>query len=68
MMNVGELKRMLEDVPDDMVVICTSHSDYAEAEAEIVLAVDHGFYIMRAHETMSAENKARARKYLLISV
>lgn len=68
MMNVGELKRMLEGIPEDMVVICTSYSDYAEAEADIVEAVAAGFYIMRAHETMSADKKARSKKYLLISV
>jgi len=71
-MNVGELKKMLDKYPDDMEILTTRCSDYdvvQEREWTIVNAVpnDSGGWVMRAHETMSDDNKAKAKEYLHIS-
>jgi hypothetical protein len=66
-MNVGELKKMLEQYPDDMEILNDRCSDYDLVKLEdwsVVEAVPQGFYVMRAHPTMSDENKAKAKKYL----
>jgi len=66
-MNVGELKKMLEQYPDDMEILNERWSDYSivlESEWTVVKAVPQGCYIMRSHPTMSAENKAKEKEYL----
>lgn len=66
-MNVGELKKMLEQYPDDMEVLSSRCSDYdlvREEDWSVVEAVPKDFYWMRAHPTMSAENMAIKKKYL----
>jgi phage anti-repressor protein len=67
-MNVGELKKMLEKYPDDMEILNDRCSDYDLVEEEdwtVVEAVQQGnSYVMRSHPTMSEDNKARAKKYL----
>ena len=68
-MNVGELKTKLAEYPDDMEVLYRFCSDYERMDAddlETVSAVEKtNGYWMRSHETMSAENKAREKTYLL---
>lgn len=66
-MNVGELRELLKDLPDDMVMIGSFHSDYEEFDAHVVDAVDSGNHIMIYHGTMSPENKAKTKKFLLVS-
>lgn len=67
-MTVGELKKHLEQFPDDMEVLYCLYSDYSHMEVDDVYtveAVEKGGYVMRGHATMSAENKAKAKTYLL---
>lgn len=66
-MNVGELKKMLDQYPDDMEILNDRYSDYdlvQESDWSVVKAVPQGQYIMRSHPTMSAENKAKEKEYL----
>lgn len=68
-MNVGELKRMLEQYPDDMEILNGRCSDYAlvqEYEWRVVKAVPQGQFVMRSHPTMSPENKAKEKEYLYL--
>lgn len=70
-MNVRKLKALLEGYPDDMEIVNQRMSDHQLVEAgdfSIIKGVpqqDDG-WIMRAHETMSAENHANCRQYLCI--
>ncbi len=67
-MNVGDLKKFLENIPDDMPIMIRMYSDYEKLEAdqiEVVGAVDQGGYIMREHPTMSDDNKRRKQQFLL---
>lgn len=69
-MNVGELKKLLEQYPDDMEVIQEIYSDYGmvgEGYFSVVKAVPKQAWIMRSHPTMSEENKLAAREYLCIA-
>lgn len=66
-MNVGDLKKMLEKYPDDMIVLNSRYSDYEIVEEEdwsVVRAVPKDFYVMRAHPTMSEENMSKAQDFL----
>lgn len=68
-MNVGQLKKMLEQYPDDMQILNGRCSDYeiiSEDEWSVVKAVDKGGYVMRSHPTMSEENKANEKSYLYL--
>jgi len=67
-MNVKDLKRMLEKYPEDMEILNGRYSDYAliqEEEGYVVKAVPKNEWIMRSHPTMSDENKANEKEYLL---
>ena len=66
-MTVGELKKFLEQFPDDMEFITARYSDYVaveEGDFSLVSAVQKGGWLMRSHPTMSQENKDAERKYL----
>jgi hypothetical protein len=66
-MNVGELKKMLEKYPDDMIILNSRYSDYEiveEADWSVVRAVPKDFYVMRAHPTMGEENVSKAQDFL----
>ena len=66
-MNVKELKLMLDAYPDDMEVLTAMFSDYEVLRDIVVIeAVPQTDYVMRAHSTMSDENKLKAKKYLYI--
>ena len=68
-MNVGQLKKMLETYPNEMVVLNERFSDYAIVQPEdwsVVCGVDNDGWVMRSHPTMSAENKAKEKSYLLL--
>jgi hypothetical protein len=70
-MTVGELKKILSKYPDEMEILTEEHSDYVKYEASwigepVVMAVDKGGYVMRAHPTMSEENKRNVKEYLFI--
>ena len=70
-MTLGELKKLLEQYPDDVEVIFPKYSDYAHieaAEVELIKAVppDDDSWVMRSDPTMSEENKAREKTYLTL--
>ncbi len=68
-LNVGQLKKILEQHPDDMEILYCLHSDYAFMEADEISTVKAvmkcGGWAMRSHPTMSAQNKAEEKTYLL---
>lgn len=70
-MNVGELKRMLEQYPDEMEILNGRCSDYVlifEDEWSVVQGVSDGNgWIMRSHPTMSEENKKKEKSYLYLA-
>lgn len=66
-MNVGELKKMLEQYPDDMEILTDRCSDYDLIEINewtVVKAVPKGIYFMRSHLSMSKENYEAEKEYL----
>lgn len=68
-MNVGQLKKMLEQYPDEMEVLNDRWSDYEiiqESEWSVIKGVpqNNGLWVMKSHKTMSAENKANEKEYL----
>lgn len=70
-MNVGELKAMLNNYPDEMEILNGRYSDYCiveEHEWSVVKAVPKAScdYVMRSHPTMSDENKAKEKEYLYL--
>lgn len=65
---VGELIAFLEKLPREREVLFRCCSDYAPltlGEIEIAGAVPKQSYYMRSHPTMSAENKAAERIYVI---
>ncbi len=68
-MNVGQLKKMLDEYPDDMEVITDLYSDFDFVNKVITeKAVPKGQYIMRSHETMNKKYKAVEKTFLFIGV
>ena len=68
-MTVKELKQMLDRYPDDMQIVNERYSDYeiiSEDEWEVVQGVDQDGWVMCSHPTMSDDNKAREKSYLLL--
>lgn len=70
-MNVGDLKKMLDQYPDEMEVLNERCSDYdviTEDEWKVVKAVPQNTagYVMRPHTRMTPENKAKEKDYLLL--
>ena len=68
-MTILELKKRLNSYPNQMEVIIDRYSDYIfleEDELGVVKAVDKYGWLMRAHSTMSDENKAQSKAYLLL--
>ncbi len=66
-MTVGELISMLIKYPPDMELIVDRYSDYTtieENEWSVVKAVPTEYGAMRAHQTMSADNKLKEKEYL----
>ena len=66
-MNVGELKEMLKQYPDDMEILNDRCSDYDLVTLDdwsVVEAVPQQCWWMRTHTTISEENKKKASKYL----
>lgn len=66
-MNVKQLREMLAQYPDDMEILNERFSDYDVVKLEdwaVIDGVPNGQWVMRAHATMSDENKAKVRKYL----
>lgn len=67
-MNVGELRKFLAQFPDDMEILYEYCSDYElleDGQIRIMKAVNKNGYWMRAHPTMSDENKAQMKDYLV---
>lgn len=68
-MNVGQLKKMLEQYPDDMEILNGRYSDYAIIsidEWSIVKGVATDDWVMCSHPKMSAENKRLEKSYLYL--
>ena len=69
-MTVRELKKILEQYPDDMQVLTERYSDYVviePSEFSIIGGVpDASGWVMRSHPTMSDDHKRREKKYLLL--
>lgn len=66
-MTVKELRHMLGKFPSEMKVVVDQYSDYADAvSCEVVKGVRYEDWIMRAHCTMSAENKDKEEEFLHI--
>ncbi len=68
-MNVAQLRKMLEQYPDDMEILNSRCSDYeiiSEHEWSVVKGVEKGGWIMRSHPTMSDENKRNEKSYLYL--
>jgi hypothetical protein len=64
-MNVKELMEILAEMPPEMEIIVTQHSDYCIADsASVEKAIDKDFYIMRWHA--SIEDDSEVKNYLLI--
>lgn len=67
-MNVKELMEILAEMPPEMEIIVTQHSDYCIAGGVTVeKAIDKDFYIMRWHDSIEDEAGEEVRDYLLIS-
>ncbi len=68
-MNVGDLKKMLENYPDDMEILNGRCSDYciiSTDEWSVVSGVEKNGWVMRSHTTMSEENKSNEKSYLYL--
>jgi hypothetical protein len=70
-LTVGDLRKILRKYPADMKLIQTRYSDYCfqkPSDWDVVEAINKGpdEWLMRVHETMSDEEKAKAKKYLHI--
>jgi hypothetical protein len=68
-MNVGDLKKMLEQYPDDMEIVNRRHSDYEIIKLDdwsVIKGVENEGWVMRSHPTMSEENKQKEKEYLYL--
>jgi hypothetical protein len=68
-MTVGDLKKMLNQYPDNMEILNGRCSDYAlvsEDEWSVVQGVGQDGWVMRSHPTMSEEDKRREKSYLYL--
>jgi hypothetical protein len=68
-MTVGELKKMLEQYPDDMEIVNGRCSDYQlikETEWSVIKGVKKEEWVMRSHPTMSEENKRNEKEFLYL--
>ena len=66
-MNVGELKKIFEQYPEDMELLVERWSDYAPVkEVSVIRGVKKDGWVMRSHPTMSEENKAQEKEYLFL--
>ena len=66
-MNVGGLKRLLDNYPDDMEIVNRRYSDYEIISADewsVIKGVDKNGWVMTSHPTMSEENKKNEKEYL----
>lgn len=68
-MTVGDLKRLLQDLPDNMEILNTRYSDYDyvyPSEWSVVEGVPEPSccWVTQAHHSMGPEKKARIKKYL----
>ncbi len=68
-MKVKELREFLKDFPDEYEVLNERYSDMSiikEDDFSLVAGVSKGDWVMRYHPTMSKENKANSKEYLLL--
>ncbi len=68
-MNVGQLRKMLEQYPCELEIVNGRCSDYeiiSESEWSVVKGVLKNGWVMRSHPTMSEENKRDEKEYLYL--
>lgn len=68
-MNVSELKKMLDNYPNDMEILNGRYSDYQiikESEWSVIKGVGRDGWVMESHPKMSAENKEKEKSYLYL--
>jgi len=68
-MNVRELRKLLFKYPDSMEIVNERYSDLEIVSADditFIEGVEKDGWVMRAHPTMSPENKAQSKIYLQI--
>ena len=68
-MKVVELKKMLEQYPDDMEIVNARYSDYqiiSKDDWYVIKGVDKNGWVMRSHPTMNKENKEAEKEYLFL--
>jgi len=68
-MKIKELIETLKGFDPELEVVYPMHSDYNMLDPELIGVanlVDQDGYVMRAHRSMSEENKSRAKKYLCL--
>lgn len=72
-MTVADLRKIIRRLPPDMIVIETRQSDYGFMKPEswsVIDAVSNSEsdeWLMRTHESMPPELKAKTKKYLHFS-
>ena len=69
-LTVGQLKKLLQKYPQDMEVIVSKYSDYQTLKTEgclVIKVVSQDWGIMSSCLSMSLENKAKEKEYLLLT-
>ena len=62
-MNIGELKKMLEQYPEDMEPLVEKWSDYAPVDkVSVIRGVKKDGWVMRSHPTMSAKKQISGKR------
>ena len=67
-MTINQLIEYLQTFPPELEVLERRYSDYDLMEKDnwhIVQAVNKGYYRMRTHYSLTEEDKAKAKNYLL---
>ena len=67
-MTKAELVKYLEKFDDNAEILYNQYSDYSileEKDIELIRAVPKSFYVMRSHPTMSEENKAKEKDFII---
>jgi hypothetical protein len=68
-MKKKDLVELLSKYPDDIEIVVAQYSDYVKLDESSVYevdAVDKGCWVMRAHNSMSEENKQQQKSFLLV--
>lgn len=69
-MTVGDLKKLIRKLPNDMEIVNGRYSDYQLVQADewsVIQGVERDCWVMRAHPTMSDIDKANMKSYLYLA-